>query len=174
MCLIPKDFILGHSLHLSAFGGDFSAKKCEQLACTHTTSRTPFLFECFKKKVQFCERMFGINRQILCRIYMANKITLYCAQYFTSCFYCWWDNIDRVKYISKLFLTLFREAVKNGHFKVRLVTAGAPSLTVSKCENLTFFPWNMILWCTKHISFHALFMISNWNYVLYRLLNIVH
>ena len=40
MCLIPKDFILGHSLHLSAFGGDFSAKKCEQLACTHTTSRT--------------------------------------------------------------------------------------------------------------------------------------
>ena len=62
MCLIPKDFILGHSLQLSAFGGDFSAKKCEQLACTHTTSRTPFLFECFKKKVQFCERMFGINR----------------------------------------------------------------------------------------------------------------
>ena len=43
-----------------------------------------------------------------------------------------------------------------------------------------FFPWNMILWCTKHISFHcegaekcilhALFMITNWNYVLWRLL----
>ena len=43
-----------------------------------------------------------------------------------------------------------------------------------------FSPWNMILWCTKHISFHcegaekcifhALFMITNWNYVLWRLL----
>ena len=46
-----------------------------------------------------------------------------------------------------------------------------------------FSPWNMILWCTKHISFHcegaekrifhALFMISNLNYVLWRLLVLI-
>ena len=41
----------------------------------------------------------------------------------------------------------------------------------------------MILWCTKHISFHcegaekcifhALFMITNWNYVLWRVLTLL-
>ena len=46
---------------------------------------------------------------------------------------------------------------KTGYFTVRLTVRGvtAPSLTVSKCENFDLFsPWNMILLCTKHISFH--------------------
>ena len=42
------------------------------------------------------------------------------------------------------------------HVQLLICAQGLPALPISICDNFGHFPpWNMILWCSKHISFHC-------------------